>query len=254
MARGFFLLRVLCGRVAPRRAEHTAGHLPGALHIELGDLPTRAADAPAGAVVHCGHGERAMTAAASWNAPDAPTSRSLTANRTSTPPPTASSSLRLRRTRARDAAPPTTTDASGRLSSWGCRENWLQFTLLVIVNICVGGLVGLERTTVPLIGSETFGLTSDLSIFSFIIAFGLTKAFANLAAGALTAPLPLQAAAGGRLAARHPRPLRPPLGTVLGLDRRRQRPVGLSQGLIWSMTVNMKIDLVGRSRRGLATG
>ncbi|MFF4828080.1 hypothetical protein ACFY20_34870 [Streptomyces sp. NPDC001312] len=69
----------------------------------------------------------------------------------------------------------------------GLRENWLQFTLLVIVNVCVGGLVGLERTTVPLIGSETFHLTSDLAIFSFIIAFGVTKAFTNLAAGALTA-------------------------------------------------------------------
>lgn len=69
----------------------------------------------------------------------------------------------------------------------GLRENWLQFTLLVIVNICVGGLVGLERTTVPLIGTEVFGITSDLAVFSFIIAFGVTKALTNLAAGALTA-------------------------------------------------------------------
>ncbi|WP_262505588.1 hypothetical protein [Streptomyces sp. TRM68367] len=86
------------------------------------------------------------------------------------------------------AAPTTTpTDASGRPVRLGLRENWLQFTLLVIVNICVGGLVGLERTTVPLIGTDVFGLTSDLAVFSFIIAFGLTKAMTNLAAGALTA-------------------------------------------------------------------
>ena len=76
----------------------------------------------------------------------------------------------------------------GRLSvELGLRENWLQFSLLVIVNICVGGLVGLERTTVPLIGTTVFGITSDLAVFSFIIAFGITKAFTNLAAGALTA-------------------------------------------------------------------
>ncbi|MFF8843406.1 hypothetical protein ACF08N_11840 [Streptomyces sp. NPDC015127] len=76
--------------------------------------------------------------------------------------------------------------ATGRPVRLGLRENWLQFTLPVIVSICFGGLVGLERTTVPLIGSETFGLTSDLAVFSFIIAFGLTKALTNLAAGALT--------------------------------------------------------------------
>ncbi|MDN0199269.1 hypothetical protein [Streptomyces sp. S.PNR 29] len=69
----------------------------------------------------------------------------------------------------------------------GLRENRLQFALLVIVNVCVGALVGLERTTVPLIGTDVFGLTSDLAVFSFIVAFGVTKALTNLAAGALTA-------------------------------------------------------------------
>jgi MFS family permease len=112
----------------------------------------------------------------------------------------------------------------------GLRENWPQFTLLVIVNICVGGLVGLERTTVPLIGTDVFGLTSDLAVFSFIIAFGATKALTNLVAGALTA--------------RFSRKQLLLAGWLLGLN----------QGLTWSMTVNMKIDLVGPSRRGLATG
>ncbi|MGW1022250.1 hypothetical protein ACWD4J_00840 [Streptomyces sp. NPDC002577] len=81
----------------------------------------------------------------------------------------------------------TTTTGSLPAVRLGLRENWLQFTLLVVVNVCVGALVGLERTTVPLIGTDVFGLTSDLAVFSFIIAFGLTKALTNLAAGALTA-------------------------------------------------------------------
>lgn len=79
--------------------------------------------------------------------------------------------------------------ATGRPVQLELRENWVQFTLLVIVNVCVGSLVGLvspEHTTVPLIGSETFCLTSDLVVFSFILAFGLTKVLTNLAAGALT--------------------------------------------------------------------
>ena len=80
-----------------------------------------------------------------------------------------------------------TTKSAARPVQLGLRENWPQFTLLVIVNICVGGLVGPERTTVPLIGARTFGLTDDLAVFSFIIAFGLTKAHTSLAAGALTA-------------------------------------------------------------------
>jgi hypothetical protein len=79
-----------------------------------------------------------------------------------------------------------TVAASARPVRLGLRENWLQFSLLVVVNVCVGGLVGLERTTVPLIGADVFGLTSDLAIFTFIIAFGVTKALTNLAAGALT--------------------------------------------------------------------
>ncbi|MFD7385578.1 MFS transporter [Streptomyces anulatus] len=136
----------------------------------------------------------------------------------------------------------------------GLRENRLQFTLLVVVNIAVGGLVGLERTTVPLIGTDVFGLTSDLAVFSFIIAFGLTKALTNLAAGALTArfrrrqllltgwlfgvPVPFMLAWA------------PSWSWIIAANVL----LGLNQGLAWSMTVNMKIDLVGPARRGLATG
>ncbi|MFJ5676460.1 MFS transporter [Streptomyces sp. NPDC093097] len=146
------------------------------------------------------------------------------------------------------------TDASGRPVRLGLRENWLQFTLLVIVNVAVGGLVGLERTTVPLIGSDVFGLTSDLAVFSFIIAFGLTKALTNLAAGALTGRFRRKQLllAGWLLGVPVPFVLAwaPSWEWIVGANVL----LGLNQGLAWSMTVNMKIDLVGPARRGLATG
>ncbi|MFB7212768.1 MFS transporter [Streptomyces sp. NPDC056255] len=154
-------------------------------------------------------------------------------------------------------ATPTTatpTGASGRPVRLGLRENWPQFTLLVVVNVAVGGLVGLERTTVPLIGTDTFGLTSDLAVFSFIIAFGLTKALTNLAAGTLTARFRRKQllVAGWLIGIPVPFALAwaPSWGWVVAANVL----LGLNQGLTWSMTVNMKIDLVGPSRRGLATG
>ncbi|NEE04773.1 MFS transporter [Phytoactinopolyspora halotolerans] len=136
----------------------------------------------------------------------------------------------------------------------GLRENWLQFSLLVVVNIAVGGLVGLERTTVPLIGSDVFGLTSDLAVFSFIIAFGLTKALTNLAAGALTARFRRKELliAGWLIGVPVPFVLAwsPSWTWIVAANVL----LGVNQGLTWSMTVNMKIDLVGPARRGLATG
>lgn len=136
----------------------------------------------------------------------------------------------------------------------GLRENLLQFSLLVVVNIAVGGLVGLERTTVPLIGTDTFGLTGDLAVFSFIIAFGLTKALTNLAAGTLTARFRRKQLliAGWLIGIPVPFALAwaPSWGWIVAANVL----LGLNQGLTWSMTVNMKIDLVGPARRGLATG
>ena len=67
----------------------------------------------------------------------------------------------------------------------GLKENWRQFALLVVVNAFVGGMVGLERTVVPLIGPQQFGLVLKTAIFSFIISFGVVKAFSNLLSGAL---------------------------------------------------------------------
>ena len=146
------------------------------------------------------------------------------------------------------------TTTTGRSVQLGLRENWHQFTLLVIVNVCVGALVGLERTTVPLIGTDVFGLTSDLAVFSFIIAFGVTKALTNLAAGALTARFRRkQLLVAGWLVG-------VPVPFILAWADNWTWIVaanvllGVNQGLAWSMTVNMKIDLVGPARRGLATG
>src|SRR5215831_3976825 len=67
----------------------------------------------------------------------------------------------------------------------GLRQNWQQFSLLVLVNAFVGGMVGLERTLVPLIGSETFHLASTVAVTSFIISFGVIKAITNLVSGQL---------------------------------------------------------------------
>jgi len=67
----------------------------------------------------------------------------------------------------------------------GLKENWPQFVLLVLINAFVGGMVGLERTLVPLIGAETFHLASTVAITSFIISFGIIKAITNLVSGQL---------------------------------------------------------------------
>jgi MFS family permease len=155
-----------------------------------------------------------------------------------------------------NASPATTTpaEASGRPIRLGLRENWLQFTLLVIVNVCVGGLVGLERTTVPLIGADVFGLTSDLAVFAFIIAFGVTKALTNLAAGALTARFRRKQLLVTGWLIGIPVPFALAWAPSWGWIVAANVLLGLNQGLTWSMTVNMKIDLVGPARRGLATG
>ena len=67
----------------------------------------------------------------------------------------------------------------------GLKENWQQFALLILINAFVGGMVGIERTVVPLIGSEEFGITSTTVVVSFIVSFGVIKALANLVSGQL---------------------------------------------------------------------
>ncbi len=136
----------------------------------------------------------------------------------------------------------------------GLRENAAQFTLLVAVNVLVGAMVGLERSTLPLIGEDVFGLTSKAALLSFIVAFGLAKSFTNLGAGAVA----------GRIGRRRllvlgwilalPVPLLVAIAPSWGWIVAANVFLGLNQGLAWSMTVGMKIDLVGPRRRGLALG
>jgi MFS family permease len=136
----------------------------------------------------------------------------------------------------------------------GLRENWAQFSLLVLVNAFVGGMVGLERSILPAIAQEDFGIAARVSILSFIVAFGVTKAAANYLAGRLAdwfGRKPILVA--GWLAA-IPVPLllmhAPTWNWVIAANVL----LGVSQGLTWSVTVIMKIDLVGPRQRGLAMG
>ena len=136
----------------------------------------------------------------------------------------------------------------------GLRENAGQFSLLVLVNAFVGMMVGLERSTLPLVGREDFGLASSAAVLSFIVAFGVAKALTNLAAGTLA-----QRAGRRRLliagwTAALPVPLLIHLAPSWGWIVAANALLGINQGLAWSMTVVMKIDLVGPRRRGLALG
>jgi MFS family permease len=136
----------------------------------------------------------------------------------------------------------------------GLRANINQFSILVLVNAFVGAMIGLEQTVVPLIGKDEFGIESNALIVSFIASFGAIKAILNLFAGSMSD--------------RWGRKRMLVLGWLFGI------PVpfillfapdwnwiifanvllGINQGLAWSMTVNMKIDLIGKERRGLALG
>src|SRR5262245_45519432 len=136
----------------------------------------------------------------------------------------------------------------------GLRENLAQFSLLVLVNAFVGGMVGLERTVVPLVGSEEFGIGSEVVIFSFIIAFGLVKALLNLASGLLADRFTRKTVLVAGWIAGVPVPFMLAYGPSWGWIVGANVLLGISQGLAWSMTVNMKIDLVGPSQRGLAMG
>jgi MFS family permease len=136
----------------------------------------------------------------------------------------------------------------------GLAENWQQFSLLILVNAFVGGMVGLERTVIPLVGSEEFRIASTTLVTSFIVSFGAVKACTNLVSGHLAEVYgrkPLLVA--GWLAAL-PAPFMIGWGPNWGWIVAANALLGVSQGLAWSMTVIMKIDLVGPKSRGLAVG
>ena len=136
----------------------------------------------------------------------------------------------------------------------GLRENAGQFALLVGLNAFVGAMVGLERSMLPLVGERDFGLASKSAILSFVVAFGIAKAISNLAAGGLADRVGRKRllVLGWLLALPVP-PLiavAPSWGWIVVANLF----LGANQGLAWSMTVVMKIDLVGPRRRGLALG
>jgi len=136
----------------------------------------------------------------------------------------------------------------------GLRANLAQFTLLVAVNALVGAMVGQERTILPLMAEEIFGLAALTASLTFIVAFGITKALTNLAAGALCDRYGRKPVLIAGWLVGLPVPLllmwAPDWGWVIAANVL----LGVNQGLTWSTTVIMKIDLVGPSRRGLAMG
>jgi MFS family permease len=136
----------------------------------------------------------------------------------------------------------------------GLRENAAQFSLLVAVNAFVGAMVGLERSTLPLVGREDFHLASSVAVLSFIFAFGVAKALTNLGAGALAQRLGRRRLLIAGWAVALPVPLLIAAAPSWGWIVAANVLLGVNQGLAWSMTVVMKIDLVGPRRRGLALG
>ena len=140
------------------------------------------------------------------------------------------------------------------MTSLGLRANARQFWLLVLINAFVGSMIGLERDVVPLMGKDLFQLGSQAVVVSFIVTFGFTKALANLYAGRTadrTGRKPLLIA--GWIAA-IPIPFLLIWGPSWGWIIFANVLLGINQGLCWSMTVVMKIDLVGPKQRGLAMG
>jgi MFS family permease len=136
----------------------------------------------------------------------------------------------------------------------GLKENLGQFSLLVVVNAFVGGMVGLERTVVPLIGSQQFGLVLKSAIFSFIISFGVVKACSNLVSGTLADRVGRKKVLVAGWVVGVPVPFMIALAPSWGWIVAANVLLGVNQGLAWSMTVLMKIDLVGPRGRGLAVG
>jgi MFS family permease len=136
----------------------------------------------------------------------------------------------------------------------GLRANLAQFSLLVAVNALVGGMIGQERTVLPLLGEREFGLTAYTAGLTFIVAFGITKALTNLVAGTLADRVGRKPVLVAGWLVGIPVPLlliwAPSWGWVIVANVL----LGVNQGLTWSTTVIMKIDLAGPERRGLAMG
>lgn len=136
----------------------------------------------------------------------------------------------------------------------GLRENWKQFTLLVIVNAFVGGMIGMERTIIPQFAELEFGIASKTAILSFITAFGITKAVANYYTGRLANRFGRKNLLLFGWIIAIPVPFMLMFAPAWSFVIFANVLLGISQGFTWSSTVVMKIDLVGEKDRGLAMG
>ncbi len=136
----------------------------------------------------------------------------------------------------------------------GLRANLAQFSLLVGVNALVGGMIGQERTVLPLLAERTFHLTAYTAALTFILAFGTVKAATNFVAGTLSDRVGRKPVLVAGWLVGLPVPLliiwAPTWGWIIAANAL----LGINQGLTWSTTVIMKIDLAGPERRGLAMG
>jgi MFS family permease len=141
-----------------------------------------------------------------------------------------------------------------RVVRLGLRANARQFTLLVGLNALVGAMVGLERSVLPLVGKDDFGLRSSAAILAFVVAFGGAKALTNLAAGELADRLGRKRLLVAGWLVALPIPLLIGVAPSWWFIVAANLLLGVNQGLAWSMTVVMKIDLAGPRRRGLALG
>ena len=146
------------------------------------------------------------------------------------------------------------TVAGPRQVRLGLGANWRQFVLLVAVNAFVGGMVGLERSVLPVLAKEEFGIASKTLAVSFIASFGLAKAVANLYAGTLSERFSRRRILIAGWLFGLPVPFVIIFAPAWGWIVAANLLLGVNQGLAWSMTVNMKVDLVGPQRRGLALG
>lgn len=136
----------------------------------------------------------------------------------------------------------------------GLRANWRQFWLLVLVNAFVGAMVGLERTVLPLVAERDFGLVSKSAALSFIVTFGAVKAVTNFFAGRAGDRYGRKRVLVAGWLAGVPVPFLVMWAPSWGWVVFANVLLGINQGLAWSTTVIMKIDLVGAERRGLAMG
>lgn len=136
----------------------------------------------------------------------------------------------------------------------GLRENWRQFSLLVIVNAFVGAMIGLERSILPSIAEEEFGLAAKSAILSFIVVFGFSKALLNYFAGRFSDRFGRKSILVVGWLVAIPVPFLLMWAPTWNWILLANLFLGISQGLTWSITVIMKIDLAGPTKRGLAMG